>query len=488
MSIDLRSSWGLHDAARALLRGDYNSESSIKIRLHQGFFSKPLDPNDLNNLCRLMRAIGSISSLETLKIEPSAFSFTSDEWSCCLPVEALTSAMNEARSLSSLTVEMEVVLVGRAESFKGLALSLKDHQHLKHVDFECRAREGVDITTRHDFSDTETGALSLLDPVVFALGHVQGLQTIQFCDSRRPRGKALAHLSNESLRKICSIPNIQDLRLYSFEINDAHLTIMASQLRGKQKLIILGISCSDLGKRGTKAWKEMIATNRKIEKLHVVVKSLKEGGAKGALLIGQLVQQLGPAKNCSALRLTVPESIAKRTLLSVRQLVQSNYTLRTIGLHRYDGRCTWWVTDDEIDFLLKTNRLGRGKLFKQTNEGEVDDSTLWMTLFEATEGKLDSIYTLVRSHPSDFSQMLLKDHSENMPPSTKVLRSLLRDHQKTTTKKLDRVERAVVEDVAEKLDRVERAVYVLIGCVFVGTLSLVLLFVAYVFFVKNSRN
>lgn len=152
--------------------------------------------------------------------------------------------------------------------------------------------------------------------------------------------------------------------------------------------------------------------------------SLHVGGTQkncdGALLLREVIEQIS-STSCKALNLWVPGQYVDKVLMHTGMMLRANYDLEQVAIGRYNSVCdaegrsrvkpVCVENNNEIDFLLETNELGRGKLFK----GDVDDCNvpaMWMDLFKATENDLSSIYYLVRSHPLEFSHILLKDLSE----------------------------------------------------------------------------
>ena len=115
-------------------------------------------------------------------------------------------------------------------------------------------------------------------------------------------------------------------------------------------------------------------------------------------------------------------------------MLRNNYLLERVVLKRLENGIWLCLEDDEISFLLKANKLGRGQLFM--NQGKATKDVTWMDLFEATEGKLDNIFYLVRSHPNEFAQMGLADAAEKMSPMTQSLKVMLCQNRKETEKSM----------------------------------------------------
>ena len=420
--IELRSRGGINRATQALNDGDYNGVVSMRFSLHDPYFSgTPLDEFE-QDLFETMQAAGRLQHLQILDI--GSVNGTSDSAAfCILPVAALAGAIEHAKNLLMLGI-YQVCLTGRQEDFLRFAQALEKHGSLRYFTLQCGCRKLGDW--RDDLTTPNP-----LDLVYKSLATIQTLVSISHC-----AGIFVGALKDSTLVELCRLPRLKTLFIMSCKLSDENITTLATQLKVKTPKTItsLKLCCEGLASRGCKALTELIsAENSKLADIGVTINSF-EKGEDPTKLISDLTAAVGKS-SCNILRFHVVEKPHSTALVeSTKMMLRNNYLLEIVVLKRVENGICLDLEDDEIGFLLKTNKLGRGRLFM--NQGDATKDVTWMDLFEATEGKLDNIFYLVRSHPNEFAQMGLANEAEKMIPTTRSLKAMFRQNRKETEKSM----------------------------------------------------
>ena len=274
---------------------------------------------------------------------------------------------------------------------------------------------------------TEDGTISPLDPVVHAFGSIEPLQSI--CLRQAAPIDSLNNLSNITIARISALPNLVHLKIFGFLLTDDNLEAMADELVDKLFLLELTLFCAEIGRVGFQALQAIVQENDNLASFRLFIRKFaKNEGGSLYKRFENVLHCVGKSKY-KLFSLNVPNKFKTLCIEEVKKMIRGNTTIETVNMNRYskrDGQL-YKIQDDEVDFLVKMNKLGRGKLFhqKQDNEESKTDVT-WGTMIEATGNDLSNIFSIVRSHPLEFAEMLSKDCTEEMPPTCKVMKILLK--------------------------------------------------------------
>jgi hypothetical protein len=428
--------------------------------------------------------VGKLPNLVTLCVVPIA-SVMSGARNCCVPVKALELAIdNNLNELERLHFD-KVKLVGDREEFRALATSIEKRSSLCSVRLACGCREQDwnDDTGRYDVATVDADYISPLDSVVSALGSIDSLGTVHLED-----GVASGDLTKDTIVHLGSLSDLVDLSLLTYKLTDDLLEALARHLT--LELVDVRLSCRCLGKIGSKALGDIVKDCTFLDVCHFSIHEIQGDsdpnqilrGVMGAIgksglstvfvdvatphtdvLLGKQLAYYWKGTATTIICMLDPFShlyIFVTGPENTRAMLRGNYGIQNVVLRRITcGGHFVSVKDSEIDFLLKANKLGRGRIFHERGHcGEVDDEISWMALFEATDNDLTGIFYLVKSHPLEITEMLLNDCSENMTPTTKVLKRALfqnnERHKKRMKRELDGVS-AKLQANAESFSQIQ---------------------------------
>ena len=441
-TIMLRSANGTRDAARAVQAGDYNGETDFHIQIHDPFFREATVKSYDNDLLHLMQRVGQVEGLVLFKLSPIQVYEPTLAKDCFVPVRALAGILEHADDLERLSIE-NVCLVGREKDFDRFAVSLKHHPALLSVNVRCGCRQ-----TEADFATPIAVTTSPLDGAIRNLGTVPLLKEVRIMS-----GLYSGDLTSAAFIGLCKLPALKTLKLFTVVPSDDCLAEMAPHLGQHPKLTTLSIGSEPLTLARCETLKEIFSNeNSKLQQVHLSIDSIdgasddesesnddeeeiseEEDEAMDAdLLFHTIVNAVVGSPELRVLNIDAPTDYAPLVVKHTKTMLRSNYFIEEVHLRTFepfeDGIVDKWefidLKDEEIAFLGRANKLGRGKLLQ--NEVQVNRRDLWRDLLWATKDKLDNIYALINSHPTEFTEICLEFHQRSekslpsRPPVTSV--------------------------------------------------------------------
>ncbi|CAB9520282.1 expressed unknown protein [Seminavis robusta] len=440
-TIELRSLKGINAVKQAVDDGDYNNVSSLELRFSHEFFvhSRPMTDYE-PDLTMMMKSIGdNIGQLKTLKISSCDNNHRrcSD---CIVPVASLATCLQSADAIETIAI-VNVRLVGTKNAFEILDHAFQGNSRLQHFTLTCGHRKDGE---EWDASGEEP-SINPMDNALATIGKIRSIKQIYLVG-----GHALGDMKVSTVASLGNSVHLERLRILSLPLPNEALAALSRALststRSDRKLKEIALWTKDLDKTGCDALTGIFTV---VEKVQLVIHGWGTTMAEAKdVLIPRLTNGFGHS-NCPDLHLCVPRGCLQATRDSLVKMIRSNYHIRSLRLEKlslqYEPQ---QVHDDEINFLVKTNVLGRCSLFQQQNENDSENTTVsWMSLFEATNNDLSHIYYLVRSNPSTFVDMLIFDQSESMAPTTRVLKALLRENKKAITRELNNAIQSLQKEI-----------------------------------------
>lgn len=445
MSIELRNLNGIRNAKQALENGDYRTAPRVDLRLFETYFIHAESEDYEATLVETMAALENVDRLTNLDVRPSSNDKARCK-DCFLPAHALATAIKACPKLETLKLH-NVCLSGSESDFEELATATQGLPQLQNFYFFS----GVRLLPSR-VAETSNGGtcLTAIDGVLSAVGTSPTLKHVKLLF-----GKTNATISAASLRSLCRSSKLEEFHILNSDILEEGIIAISEGLTSKQHLTNLSLCTTDLGLKGCEALHSLFSGGRcpNLNYLHFVVREISCGLEKRAVFYSALAQAFG-SSSCKDMRIGVPSIHRSSAVHAMVEMLRGNYKVSAFQLDNI-----WTETkNDEIDFLVQTNKLGRGSLFQSTgtnSDGSNGSTCSWITLFGATEGKLDNIYYLIRSHPNEFAAMGLQDCSLNLLPTTRVLTTLLRQNQAQTK----RCHRAIEASTAGVEDNLQEALY-----------------------------
>ncbi|CAB9503968.1 expressed unknown protein [Seminavis robusta] len=466
MSIELRSLNSIRNATQALTAGDYSTASRLNLRLFTSYFTSATTDQYEEHLVTFMESLdASTRQLDSLDIRPTISDMKHSK-DCLLPVRALATAIEKASSLEVLYM-VNLCLVGSKQDFERLAVALQGCVRLKKFYYACGTRL-ITTNDEHSNDDDDDEAISPISGVLETLGKNFALESVEMYF-----GTDLGKLSLSTLTSLGRPIWLNKLWICTRDFSDEETVALVNGLTtsAKEHLTSLFLCTKGLATNGSKALADFLATRRpNLIDIHLVINSIDTTTASAETVLRTLTRGLGESL-CTSMRLAFPSVHMSEALVHLRAMLRGNYGVAKLQLEKCksDSSKRIKTTDEECDFLIKANKLGRGDLFQRDNNDssfptEEEGECTWMTLFGATEGSLDNIYYLVRSHPNEFATMGLHDCSENMVPTTRVMKNLLRQSIESFGRKavvidsaLTRTGRARTAAINTAVDRIELA-------------------------------
>ena len=410
--IDLRSANSITNAIQAIAAGDHATDTELTIRLDHTFFSNASAPP--SNVSALMEAAGRLPVLERLELVPciNRIARASD---CFLPVEALAACFEQAGNRLRILIIMNCCLTGTQAHFQRLATSVAGLAQLQafYTKSDCRKLDWAMSAAPLSWTMESLTALPDLQVVSFKNGYMHG------------------DLETAPLDSLGRLPNLQHLELwFSYKLDNVSTTALAQALcdRSNSTLRSLVLLCTKLGASGSQALGTYLSKETtKLKKVSVTIESLLESDDPSSIL-KCIVYGLGNAGS-KAISFGYPFKHRETAAVHMREMLRGNFHITSTKLElRYPAQNPAVIHDKEVEFLLKTNEVGRGSVLRDDPNSKLS----WMDLFDVTKGELDNIYYLVRSHPLKFAEFGLQDLSENMTPTNRTLKRLLRGHAQGT--------------------------------------------------------
>jgi hypothetical protein len=308
-----------------------------------------------------------------------------------IPIAAITKALTPQdtdvgrRSSSSNTnhnsglQELElrsICLSGTLKEMEDLAQALSQHSTLIKISLaDCRP---------------EGGSCHVLDPLLVALARMPSLKTVELDLMEITRWLQ----SEESFSKLFHGSNSNNLRtitLSYMRVPEETIAAMAMALQTNTTLEELYLDrCDSLSRQSTLYMAQMLQHNTSLKKIKMVVKDYED-----AIPIAVVLQKYNSTLKSLFLRSYHQQvTVSPRVYQAFLTMLQNNYSLE--DLYTFQGNpMTQEKTDSTLNFYLKLNRAGRGRLMNHRSTR--NDDTIDMEEDEQQVSNDEWVKSIIKS-------------------------------------------------------------------------------------------
>lgn len=360
------------------------SSSLEEVKLDLSDFFRVNKP--LKKLRNLFKALGDLPYLKTLRFHYGAATLQR------LPVQLLTIALSQALGTLEALELNNVNLTGSEEEFEDFEHLLQNHSSLQ----------------AFSFCSSGCSSASSISKILSALSETPRLEKLViYSEGRSPWGK----LTGDAVGMICRSSTLRDLQhLVLYEstsalgmgnfFTDEHTVAVAQQLsdssdgknilkhRPSSQLEELMLSCWPLGKAGGSALSDMLRVNKTLRKLSIVVYELEEGD--DASIIDGIAKALQFNDTLEVLELHGRSEKWPEEAFAFLETMQTNYSLKRLKLFSDNS-----FVKPGIDFYLKLNYAGRGKLLRNANSTKEQ----WVQALVDVRHDLSCVFYFLSTNP-----------------------------------------------------------------------------------------
>ncbi|CAB9511404.1 expressed unknown protein [Seminavis robusta] len=302
-------------------------------------------------------------------------------------IYAITKAIEPLRRLENLVIGRDVKLFGRKCFFEDFG-AVVSQLPLTCLRFKCS----------WETIGPKPFDMPPFRPVLRAIPLIRSLQELSFHE-RVSRHWLEAELSQEEIetyfRASLELPELLSFIVCDGLVRNDKILKTLSQAAAKNEFLdFMMIPCFELGKTGSIALSKLVLTMRNMSTLVITVQSFQSRANRKDIL-EEIILSVGNSKLADFELTTMvmdTKELLPCVLCTFKAALQDNYTLKEATLKLWGED----VADEESNFLLEMNRLGRGELVRTAYKPEGCNRGGWMKMFEAAGDNLTKLYCLLR--------------------------------------------------------------------------------------------